>query len=274
MQNKDFDKQSKEYLGSDIVRPILEDRLIVSIAALHPGNEGSCMPLSLAVKTIAASKTHAIVYHVPDPNSLDDLSAYTWSIYDLLNELPPNRYVLLANTNRAKSAQEAVKRARNSRDIFKSLPHTPDQDEPIIKLEVLNDELESDDEAVLSATDTLINKDGLVVLPLISRNEQSVRSCFDLGAPFVRVLSGQINSMTGIKGASELKNLVRRVPGPLFFEGGFGTLPHVRNALDIGATGILMNAAFRRCENPELFAQQVRNIIDTDSKIRQPSMTI
>jgi thiazole synthase ThiGH ThiG subunit len=253
-------------LGLDIVRPILEDRLIVCVATLHPGKEGSCIPLSLAVKTIAASKTHAIVYHVPDGNSLDDLSAYKWSIYDLLKVLPPNRYVLLANTNRAKSAQEAVKRARYSRDIFKSLPHTPDQHEPIIKIEVINDEFESDDEAVLSATDTLINKDGLVVLPLISRNEQSVRSCFDLGAPFVRVLSGQITSMTGIKGASELKNLVRRVPGPLFFEGGFGTLTHVRDALNLGAAGILMNTAFHHRKNPVLLAQRVRNIIDTNTK--------
>lgn len=224
------------------------------------------MPLSLAVKTIAASKTHAIVYHVPDENSLDDLSAYKWSIYDLLNELPPNRYLLLANTSRAKTAQEAIKRARSSRDIFKSLPHAPDQNEPIIKIEVINDEFESDDEAVLSATDTLINKDGLVVLPLISRNEQSVISCLDLGVPFVRVLSGQITSMTGIKGASELKNLARRVPGPLFFEGGFGTLAHVRAALNLGAAGFLMNTAFHRSKNPVLLAEQVRSIIDADTK--------
>jgi thiazole synthase len=131
---------------------------------------------------------------------------------------------------------------------------------------VINDEFESDDEAVLSATDTLINKDGLVVLPLISKNEQSVRSCFDLGAPFVRVLTGQISSMTGINGASELKNLVRKVPGPLFFEGGFGTLTHVRNAFILGAAGILMNTAFRRSKNPVLLAQRVRTIIDTNTK--------
>ncbi len=260
-------------LSNDLARSVIESRIIACVASCHLGKKACCMDLQNAAEVISNSKTRSLVYNIystsADFDSITELADYEWSFPDLLKKLRPKEYILLANTSRAQSAKEAVEKALRSISVFKALPHPKNQQEPIIKLEVLDSMLQSDDEAVLQATDILISRYDLMVFPLISPNSNTLKGCFELGVPMVRILAGKIGSLMGFIDKHKLRDLARESEIPLFFEGGIGTVNHVKEALDLGATGVLMNAAFQRSENPIELAKSVRRVIDSYGHVDQ-----
>jgi thiazole synthase len=251
-------------LKNNPVRKIIESRLIACVASCHHDKKPSCLDLSSAVEVIKESKTCALVYNVPtDPASNDELDNIRWSFIDLINSLPINDYFILSNTSRAENAKQAIEMALSGRDMFKSLPHSELQREPIIKLEVLDRKLQSDNEAVLNATRILVSDHELIVLPLISPDLITLNSFYDLGIPLVRVLTGKIGEMSGLIDKNKLDSLAKSSKIPLFFEGGIGTPADVTEALNLGASGVLMNAAFQQSKNPIELAKAVRKAIDS-----------
>jgi len=254
-------------IPEQVIKPIIESKIITCTACLHPNLKGTCLDLTTTVKVIIGSKTRSLVYHVPlDNKSLEDLNCYNWSFIDLLENLPNRDYFLLSNTSRSKNTEDAIERALAGAAVFNGLPHSFHQKNPIIKLEVLNDSLKSDDEDVIAALDTLIKKYKFVVFPLISPNVNSLEICIELGAPLIRILSGKIGSMSGLLNKNYLRQLAKKSTVPLFFEGGIGTPTHVKEALNLGASGVLINTAFQRSINPVQLAKDVRSTIDIESK--------
>jgi thiazole synthase len=225
------------------------------------------MDLQNAADVITESKTRSLVYNIystsEDIESITELSEYAWSISDLIRKLLPREYILLANTSRAGSSEEAIKKAIISRLVFKGLLHREDQQEPIIKLEVLDKSLQSDDDAVLQAMEVLISRYDMTVFPLISPSSKTLNACYELGVPMVRILAGKIGSLEGLIDKPKLRKLAAESEIPLFFEGGLGTADHAKEAFNLGATGVLMNAAFQRSERPIELAKSVRKVIDS-----------
>jgi thiazole synthase len=229
---------------------------------LYPRHKGLCLPFDTALKVVLESRTGCLVYHVPtDVSSVQDVAGYTWSFSDLLNALPIDEYILLSNTSRASTAEQAVNKANDGLALFSKMRHAQKQTKPAIKLEVLSVDLNSVDNEVLRATEILI-KDGFDVLPLVSPKEASIEACVALGVPVIRLLVGQIGSMSGFTNKKQLSQLVSRIPTPVFFEGGLGSVNDVREAIQLGAYGVLLNTAIRRAKDPIAFVKDVRKVLD------------
>jgi thiazole synthase ThiGH ThiG subunit len=246
---------------NDLIQRIVDSKFIACVASLTSGNT-ACLDLPIALSIIKESGTRALVYCTPHCDCLDDVIEYRWSFPDLLNHLPSKEYVLLSNTSRAKTADDAVQMALTGREIFKTMPHAFQQTDPIIKLEVLDKSLRSDDEAVLNALESLMKRHNFTVIPLISPNVKVLEQCVDLNVPFVRILSGNIGSLAGLNDKTRLRDLASNSKIPLFFEGGLGTPRHVQEAFALGASGVLLNSAFHRSINPVLLAREIRNVLD------------
>lgn len=240
---------------------IAQSRFIACVACLRPVGRGRCLELNTARAIVLASRTRALVYHVPV--DLRDLDEFGWAFSDLLALLAnPEHYVLVANTARASSAERAIQQAESSCHVFRNLPHASDQSRPVIKLEVLREDLTSDDTAVIAAARELIS-DGLEVIPLVSPDLEVVRACAEAGAPFVRVLAGRIGTGEGLDQPTILQKLAALAPVPLFFEGGIGSSDHVREAMRLGAHGVLVNSAFHANPSPVDLCGEMRARIDT-----------
>lgn len=247
---------------------IIRSRLIACASSLHPGRRGTCLDLPTAVDVIRLSGSGALVYHIPcnctDPNDLDD---YNWTFLDLLHSLGNiSSYDILANTSRSANAAEAINTARTSIKFFHIIhdlcSHQP---QPIIKLEVLDSFLNSVDIEVITATKELVENDKLTVIPLISPDIKTIFLCADIGVPMIRILSGKIGSLSGMQHEQGLRKLISQSPIPVILEGGFGTIDHVKQAFDIGATAVLLNAAFRFSGDPSALALKLRKLIDSIS---------
>lgn len=246
-----------------LLEKLMKPRLIACTACLQPNQKGNCLPLDIATKVIIQSGTAGLVYHVAtDHDSINDLSDYGWSFFDLLKNLPElENYVMLSNTSRAKSAQEAIYRAYVGVKTFQVIPHSQEQTQPIIKLEVLTDSLQCNNSEVLKAVKELKN-DGFEVIPLISPDLGAIQDCVEFGVSLARVLVGRIGSLTGVKEKSRLASLTANAPIPLIFEGGHGNINHVKESFQLGASAVLLNSAILKSPSPPEFVLKVRETID------------
>ena len=239
---------------------ILGSRFIACVACLHLRRRGRCLDLETAAKIVHTSRTAALVYHVP--REFDGLQSFGWSFADLLDRVGNREhYVLVANTARAASTDEAIRQAFDSRDVFLSLEHSTSQTNPVIKLEVLRENLTTNDAAVVAALRELVSSN-LDVIPLVSPTLDAVRSCANAGATVVRILTGRIGSLNGISQSAHLRQLVSQSPVPLFFEGGISSPDDVAQALDLGAAGVLVNTAFHESPDPVALCASMRYVLD------------
>ena len=248
------------------MRPIeilLKSRFIACVACLFHGRKGDCLTLNTALQVIREGRTNCLVYHLPIEHSAIQDTAESWAFMDLVNAISDiDDYVFLSNTSRATTAKEALAMADVSLKTFHLIKkHPKNQDKPIIKLEVLDEDLNSIDDEVLQATSVLINK-GVEVIPLLSPNESSIAACINLGVPAIRLLIGRIESMSGILNKEQLSEIVKRISVPVFFEGGLRNANDVKEAIQLGAHGVLLNTAIRKSTDPIALVKDVREVID------------
>jgi thiazole synthase ThiGH ThiG subunit len=241
---------------------LLKSRFIACVACLYPGRKGDCMPINTALQVIRESQTNCLVYHIPNEYSSIQNIKGDWGFMDLVNAIPDiDEYVFLSNTSRASTAEEAITMAEISLNTFHLIKHPKYQDKPIIKLEVLDRELNSVDNEVIKATSVLINK-GLEVIPLLSPNKDSIASVINMKVPAIRLHVGRIESMTGILNKEKISEIVKQISVPVIFEGGLRNVEDVEEAIRLGAHGVLLNTAIRRSTNPVAFVKNVRKVID------------
>lgn len=244
------------------IEVLLKSRLISCVACLYPGRKGDCMPINTALQVINASRTNCLVYHISTKQSKNHNENEEWGFLDLVNAIPNiDDYVFLSNTSRAASAEEAIEMAEISLNTFHLIKHPKNQDKPIVKLEVLDDNLNSIDIEVLKATDFL-SKKGIEVIPLISPNKSSIANIISMKVPAIRLHVGRIESMSGILNAEHLSKLVKQIPVPVFFEGGLRNVDDVKEAIRIGAYGVLLNTAIRKSKDPVALVKDVRKELD------------
>ena len=241
---------------------LFKSRFIACVACSFPGRKGDCMPINDAIQVIRESRTNCLVYHIPTEYSAIQNIAGDWGFMDLVNAISNiDEYVFLSNTSRAATAEEALAMAEVSLKTFHLIKHPKNQDRPIIKLEVLDNNLNSIDDEVLKATDILTNK-GFEVIPLLSPNKDSIAAVIGMGVSAIRLLVGQIESMSGILNKKQLSEIVKKIPIPVIFEGGLRNVEDVKEAIQLGAHGVLLNTAIRKSTDPVALVKDVRKVLD------------
>jgi thiazole synthase ThiGH ThiG subunit len=255
-----------------MISPILKTKLIACCASLFPDCTGKCLGLETTVGIIKASRSGALIYHVPDQRSRRDLQAYEFLFEELLEKLgDTSRYAILANTSRAESVEGAiayVERNLEAFDSFKNLIRH--QEKPVIKLEILrkhNKILRSDDAAVVEATRKILANYQVEVIPLLSPDPTPIAACTNAGVSMVRLLAGVIGAGSGPCDQPQLRRAIAVATVPVVLEGGIATPEHVKSAFGMGAAAVLINSAFQKSPDPIALARELRATVDNWSRV-------
>jgi thiazole synthase len=173
---------------------------------------------------------------------------------NLLDHIDPKRLFILPNTAACYTADEAVRTARLGREA--GLSHW-------VKLEVIGDEktLYPDVEGLLAATRTLV-KEGFVVLPYTSDDVVIAKKLEDAGAAAVMPLGAPIGSGLGIQNRVNMLLIREAVRVPVIVDAGVGTASDATIAMELGASGVLMNTAIALAAEPVRMARAMKAAVE------------
>ncbi|MGA8572317.1 MAG: thiazole synthase [Desulfobaccales bacterium] len=153
----------------------------------------------------------------------------------ILSVLDPGKYLILANTSGARTAEEAVRLAKMARAM--GLP-------PWVKLELTPEPkyLLPDPVETLRAAELLI-KEGFVVLPYIQADPILARRLEELGAATIMPLGAPIGSNRGIRTRDMIRIIIEQANVPVVVDAGLGAPSHAAEAMELGADAVLVNTA-------------------------------
>jgi len=159
----------------------------------------------------------------------------------------PEGVTLLVNTSGARNAQEAVRIARLGRESGCG---------NWVKIEVINDSkyLLPDNEETVKATEILV-KEGFVVLPYISPDLYTARALVKAGAATVMPLGSLIGTNRGLRVKELIEILIDEIDVPIIVDAGIGAPSQAAEAMEMGASGVLVNTAVATALHPALVAE-------------------
>ena len=160
---------------------------------------------------------------------------------DILDFVPPG-VLLLPNTSGAATAEEAVRLARLARAAG-----MPDW----VKLEVTPDPrtLSPDPIETLKAAELLV-ADGFTVLPYCSADPILCRRLEEAGCATVMPLGSWIGSNKGLRTRDAIEVIVEQAGVPVVVDAGLGVPSDAAEALEIGASAVLVNTAIAVARRP------------------------
>lgn len=170
-------------------------------------------------------------------------------------------YRFLPNTAGCETARDAILTAQLAREAMGT---------NWIKVEVIGDRetLYPDAGELLEATRVLVD-DGFVVLPYCSDDPVLCQRLADLGAAAVMPMGSLIGSGMGIANPANLELICRRVPVPVIVDAGIGTASDAVVAMELGASGVLLNTAVAKADDPVAMAQAMRLAVESGWFARQ-----
>jgi thiazole synthase len=171
----------------------------------------------------------------------------------VINYIPKDK-ILLPNTSGARTTEEAVRIARLSRELGIG---------NWIKIEVIKDQkfLLPDNFETLKATEILA-KDGFVVLPYMNPDLGTAKRLVDAGAAAVMPLGAPIGTNRGLRTREMIEILISEIEIPVIVDAGIGLPSHATEAMEIGASAILLNTAIASSENPVQMARAFRLAVE------------
>ena len=172
----------------------------------------------------------------------------------VLSNLDTQRYTLLPNTAGCYTAEEAVRVARMAKAAgFSNL----------IKLEVIGDAktLLPDTAALLEATKILVD-DGFIVMPYTNDDPIVAKKLQAAGAACVMPLAAPIGSGQGILNPLNIRFVLEAVTVPVIVDAGVGTASDAAAAMELGASGVLMNTGIAGAQNPVKMARAMRLAVE------------
>jgi len=160
---------------------------------------------------------------------------------NIINYIPKNTIVMV-NTSGARDAKEAIKIAEIGAEIMNS---------NWIKIEIEVDfkYLLPDNEETLKATKYL-SKKGYKVFPYITPDLVIARKLQDAGAVAVMPLGSFIGSNRGIAAKALIEPIIREINIPVIIDAGIGRPSHAAEAMEIGASAVLINTAIAIANDP------------------------
>ncbi len=164
------------------------------------------------------------------------------------------RYRFLPNTAGCETARDAVLTAELAREAL---------DTNWIKVEVIGDRetLYPDVTELLEATRQLVDG-GFVVLPYCTDDPVICQRLADLGAAAIMPMGSLIGSGMGIANPANLELICRRSPVPVIVDAGIGTASDATIAMELGASGVLLNTAVAKSDDPVSMARSMRYAVE------------
>lgn len=171
---------------------------------------------------------------------------------NLIDGLNWKKLWLLPNTAGCETAEEAIRIACIGREIAKKIGQIENN---FIKLEVISDStyLLPDPIGTLKAAEYLVNKN-FAVLPYINADPILAKQLEDIGCVTVMPLGSPIGSGQGLQNISNLKIIIENASIPVIIDAGIGTSSEANQAMEIGASAVLLNTAIAKSKNPQLMA--------------------
>ena len=166
----------------------------------------------------------------------------------ILDYIDTERIALLPNTAGCYTPEDAVTTARLAREALGT---------NWVKLEVIGDPrtLFPDPEGTLEAARELV-QDGFIVLPYCSDDPVLCWRLGELGCAAVMPLAAPIGSGLGIRNPTNLQIIIEQSPVPIIVDAGVGTPSDAALAMELGASGVLMNTAIAGSGDPVAMAQR------------------
>nr|YP_009511363.1 Thiamine biosynthesis protein G [Gracilariopsis mclachlanii]AXI97240.1 Thiamine biosynthesis protein G [Gracilariopsis mclachlanii] len=175
---------------------------------------------------------------------------------NLIDGLDWKKLWLLPNTAGCETIEEAIRVAILGREIAKRLGQV---DNNFIKLEVISDPryLLPDPYGTLKAAEYLINKN-FTVLPYISSDPILAKQLEEIGCATVMPLGSPIGSGQGICSLLNLQIIINNAKIPVIIDAGIGTASEASQAMEMGASGVLLNTAVAKSSNPPYMAEAMK----------------
>ena len=171
---------------------------------------------------------------------------------NILDYIPEN-VTLLPNTSGARTADEAVRIARLSREVGCG---------DFVKIEVVHDSkyLLPDNYETIKATEILA-KEGFVVMPYMYPDLNVARALVDAGAACVMPLGAPIGSNKGLSTKEFIQILIDEIEIPVIVDAGIGRPSQACEAMEMGAAAIMANTAIATSGDVALMASAFRDAI-------------
>lgn len=147
----------------------------------------------------------------------------------------PQGITLLPNTSGSRTAEEAVRIARMSREVCGS---------NFVKLEVIPDTkyLLPDNYETVKATEILA-AEGFVVMPYMYPDLNAARAMVNAGAACIMPLGAPIGSNLGVVTKKFIQILIDELDVPVIVDAGIGSPAQACEAMQMGAAAVMVNTA-------------------------------
>ena len=155
--------------------------------------------------------------------------------YESILDSIPESVTLLPNTSGARTADEALRIGRLSRELGCG---------DMIKVEVINDSkyLLPDNMETIRATEMLV-KEGFTVLPYMHPDLSAARRMRDAGASAIMPLGAPIGSNQGLRTRDFIQILINEIDLPIIVDAGIGRPSQACEAMEIGCAAVMANTA-------------------------------
>lgn len=161
---------------------------------------------------------------------------------DILKYLSHHQLTLLPNTSGVRNAKEAVFAAQMAREALNT---------NWLKLEIHPDPkyLLPDPIETLKAAEELV-KLGFIVLPYCGADAVLCKRLEDAGCAAVMPLGSPIGSNNGLQTKAMLEIIIEQSNIPVIVDAGIGAPSHAAEAMEMGASAVLVNTAIAIAANP------------------------
>ena len=171
---------------------------------------------------------------------------------NILDYIPEN-VTLLPNTSGARTAEEAVRIAKLSRELGCG---------DFVKVEVIHDSryLLPDNYETIKATEMLA-KEGFTVMPYMYPDLNAARDLANAGAACIMPLGAPIGSNKGLFTKEFIQILINEIDLPVIVDAGLGRPSQACEAMEMGAAAIMANTAIATSGDVALMASAFRDAI-------------
>ena len=160
----------------------------------------------------------------------------------LLSALDRTRLTIVPNTSGARTAEEAVRIARIARDAagfdWVKLELTPNL------AHLLPDPIETYQAAKVLAAE------GFKVLPYLNADPFLPNRLADVGCVAVMPLGAPIGTNRGLRTRDMVQTIIENATVPVIVDAGLGLPSHAADAIELGASAVLVNTAIAAAEDP------------------------
>src|SRR3954470_7389175 len=190
-----------------------------------------------------------------------DLSGKKDPFANILEFIDPEKFLLLPNTSGAMNAEEAVRLSRLA--AAAGLPKW-------IKLEIHPDPryLLPDPVETLKAAEILV-KEGFTVLPYINADPVLAKRLQDAGVSTVMPLGSPIGSNRGLQTRAQIEIILEQATVPVVVDAGLGAPSHAAEAMEMGASAVLVNTAIAIASDPVRMAIAFKKAVEAGREARE-----